>query len=48
MFQALKELDFGKYEDSLREFLKNYNSEKEDLALRRVNLGKKRIEEVSC
>ena len=30
VFTALKELDFEKYEEPLREFLKNYNAEKED------------------
>lgn len=29
---ALKELGFDRYEEELKEFLKNYNSEKEDLA----------------
>ena len=30
VFAALNELDFEKYEESLRDFLKNYNAEKED------------------
>lgn len=32
VFMALSELGFEKFEDNLREFIKNYNSEKEDLA----------------
>ena len=32
MFTALKELGFDKYEDELKEFLKNYNADKEDQA----------------
>ena len=32
VFQALNELDMEKYEEPLREFLKNYNAEKEDQA----------------
>lgn len=32
MFTALKELNFEKYEDELKEFLKNYNADKEDQA----------------
>ena len=40
VFQALKELDFEKYEEPLREFQKNYNAEKEDQA-RRIGSGKK-------
>eukprot|EP00354_Favella_ehrenbergii_P001243 CAMPEP_0170472004 /NCGR_PEP_ID=MMETSP0123-20130129/14111_1 /TAXON_ID=182087 /ORGANISM="Favella ehrenbergii, Strain Fehren 1" /LENGTH=53 /DNA_ID=CAMNT_0010739993 /DNA_START=109 /DNA_END=270 /DNA_ORIENTATION=- len=30
VFNALKELDFDKYEESLRDFLRNYNADKED------------------
>ena len=40
VFQALKELDFEKYEEPLREFLKNYNAEKEDIAKKNA-AGKK-------
>ena len=32
VFTALNELDFDKYEEELRDFLRNYNAEKEDLA----------------
>jgi hypothetical protein len=32
VFTALKELGFEKYEDELKEFLKNYNADKEDQA----------------
>jgi hypothetical protein len=32
VFVALNELGFEKFEDNLREFIKNYNSEKEDQA----------------
>ncbi len=31
VFKALKELGFENYEEQLREFLKNYNAEKEDV-----------------
>lgn len=31
MFTALKELGFDNYEEQLREFLRNYNAEKEDV-----------------
>ena len=41
VFQALKELDFEKYEEPLREFLKNYNADKEDQA--RLNATKKKL-----
>ena len=34
VFEALNELDLDKYEESLRDFLKNYNAEKEDQARR--------------
>ena len=40
VFQALKELDFEKYEEPLREFQKNYNAENEDQA-RKAASGKK-------
>lgn len=30
VFTALKELGFEKYETELRDFLKNYNADKED------------------
>ena len=30
VFTALNELDFDKYEEELRDFLRNYNAEKED------------------
>ena len=40
VFTALKELDFDKYEEPLREFQKNYNAEKEDLARKNAS-GKK-------
>ena len=30
VFTALKELGFDKYEEELREFMKNYNADKED------------------
>ena len=43
VFQALNELDFDKYEEPLREFLKNYNAEKEDQAKRNAS-GKKLIQ----
>jgi hypothetical protein len=32
VFTALKELGFDKYEDELKEFLRNYNADKEDQA----------------
>ena len=32
VFTALKELDLDKYEETLRDFLRNYNAEKEDQA----------------
>jgi len=32
VFSALKELGFENYEEQLRDFLKNYNTEKEDVA----------------
>ena len=32
VYTALKELGFDKYEDELKEFLKNYNADKEDQA----------------
>ena len=41
VFTALNELGFDKYEETLREFLKNYNAEKEDVAKKPVT-GKKR------
>ena len=34
VFTALSELDFDKYEESLRDFLRNYNANKEDQARR--------------
>ena len=34
VFAALNELDLDKYEESLRDFLTNYNAEKEDQARR--------------
>ena len=40
VFEALNELDFDKYEESLRDFLRNYNADKEDQA-RRATLTKK-------
>ena len=40
VFQALSELDFEKYEEPLRDFLRNYNAEKEDQA-RRIAAQKK-------
>ena len=40
VFQALNEMDFEKYEEPLREFQKNYNAEKEDLAKKNAS-GKK-------
>ena len=36
VFMALKELDFEKYEEELRDFLRNYNADKEDQAMRRA------------
>ena len=42
VFTALNELGFDKYEETLREFLKNYNAEKEDVA-RKVAVGKKKM-----
>ena len=36
VFLALKELDFEKYEEELRDFLRNYNADKEDQAMRRA------------
>jgi hypothetical protein len=38
---ALNELGFNKFEDALKDFIKNYNSEKEDLA--RDNRDRKRV-----
>jgi hypothetical protein len=43
VFTALKELGFDKYEEELREFMKNYNAEKEDAVARSKN--KKRAAE---
>ena len=30
VFTALEELDFAKYEEELKDFLRNYNADKED------------------
>ena len=37
VFTALNELDFDKYEEELRDFLRNYNAEKEDQAQQKRN-----------
>ena len=42
VFTALNELGFDKYEETLREFIKNYNADKEDIAKKPV-VGKKRM-----
>ena len=34
VFTALRELGFDKYEEELREFMKNYNADKEDAVMR--------------
>lgn len=40
VFCALNELGFDKYEEPLREFMKNYSADKEDLA-RKATLKKR-------
>jgi Holliday junction resolvasome RuvABC DNA-binding subunit len=40
VFSALNELGFDKYEEPLREFVKNYNADKEDQA-RKVTIKKR-------
>lgn len=42
MYTALKELGFDKYEPELKEFLRNYNSSKEDQA--RLQAQKRKAE----
>ena len=43
VFTALNELGFGKFEENLKEFIKHYNSDREDLA--REQKEKKRVRE---
>lgn len=46
VYTALKELGFDKYEPELKEFLRNYNSSKEDQAAR-LQTQKRRAEETN-
>lgn len=46
VFTALKELGFDKYESELKEFLRNYNTSKEDQAAR-LQTQKRKAEETN-
>ena len=47
VFTALDELDFDKYEESLRDFLRNYNAQKEDQAQRKIVTKKQKESDIT-